>query len=84
MDGINICQTTGLLYIQGVPFTRDHLKKLRKFFKYSKKVGGGQMKHRICVINTYDESSVTIDAEIIKKVFKEYDVNEIASDKDFN
>ena len=34
-------EKTGLLYIDDVPFTKDHLKKLRKLFKYSKRLSNG-------------------------------------------
>lgn len=83
MNGINKCQTTGLLYINNILFTREHLKKLRKFFKYENKISNGQFKHKIVITDSNGGANVTLTADIIETVFKEYDVSQIASDKHF-
>jgi hypothetical protein len=86
---INKCQSTGLLYIDEVPFTKDHLKKLRKLFRYEKKCSQGQFKHEIVVTDTGNQpvkgciKSVRIDAVLIDDIFKLYDVRNLARDKDF-
>ena len=86
---IHKCQATGLLYIEEVPFTKDHLKKIRKLFKYAKKVCDGQFKHEVIVTDTANQpnegciKSVRIDEDLINDIFKLYDVKSLARDKDF-
>lgn len=82
---MHIDSKTGLLYIEDVPFTLDHLKKIRKIFKYGKKVSFHQFKHAVIVTNTADTpmSTVTIDEDLIDDIFKLYDLKKIARDKDF-
>jgi len=81
--GIHKCQSTGLLYIDEVPFTKDHLKKIRKLFRYSKKVSQGQFQHVVTVIDHNTGATAVIDADIISDIFKLYDVKSLARDKDF-
>ena len=86
---IHRCEQTGLLYIDEVPFTIDHLKKLRKLFKYEKKCSQGQFKHEVVVTDTANQpvkgctKSVRVDADLISDIFRLYDLKEIARDKDF-
>jgi hypothetical protein len=86
---MHICEQTGLLYIDEVPFTLDHLKKLRKLFKYEKKCSNGQFKHEVVVTDTGNQpvkgctKSVRVDADLISDIFKLYDLTKIARDKDF-
>ena len=78
-------ETTGLLYINEVPFTKDHLKKIRKLFRYGKKTSQHQFKHAVIVTNTADSpmKTVTIDEDLIDDIFKLYDLKKIARDKQF-
>lgn len=87
---IHRCEQTGLLYIDEVPFTLDHLKKLRKLFKYEKKCSNGQFKHEVVVTDTANQPnapavtvSVRIDADLISDIFRLYDLKLIARDKHF-
>ena len=80
---IHICEHTGLLYINDVPFTKNHLKKIRKFYKYGNKVSNGQFKHSIIVYDTASGATTTVDADLISDIFKLYNMRDIASDKDF-
>jgi hypothetical protein len=86
---MHICEQTGLLYIDEVPFTIDHLKKLRKLFKYEKKCSNGQFKHEVVVTDTANQpvkgctKSVRVDADLINDIFRLYDVKSIAKDKHF-
>ncbi|MFA5207421.1 MAG: hypothetical protein WC428_02075 [Candidatus Paceibacterota bacterium] len=80
---------TGLVYIDEVPFTKTHLKKLRKLFKYAKKVCNGQFKHVVVITDTENQpnegvtKSVVIDQALINDIFKLYDLKKIARDKRF-
>ncbi len=86
---MHLDETTGLLYIDEVPFTKDHLKKLRKLIKYAKKVCNGQFKHVIIITDTKNQpnegvtKSVMIDEALISDIFKLYDLKKIARDKQF-
>jgi len=82
---MHICEQTGLLYIDEVPFTVDHLKKIRKLFKYGKKTAQHQFKHAVIVTNTADSpfKTVTIDEDLIDDIFKLYDLKKIAKDSHF-
>lgn len=82
---MHIDETTGLLYIEDVPFTLDHLKKIRKLFKYGKKTAQHQFKHAVIVTNTADApmKTVTIDEDLISDIFRLYDLKKIARDKQF-
>lgn len=82
---IHICEKTGLLYIEEVPFTLDHLKKIRKLFKYGKKTCSHQFKHAVIVTDTANDpmKTVTIDEDLISDIFRFYDLKKIARDKQF-
>ena len=82
---MHICQATGLLYIDEVPFTLEHLKAIRKLFKYGKKTANHQFKHSVVVTNTADNPmpTVTIDEALIDDIFTFYDLKKLARDKDF-
>lgn len=81
---IHKCQATGLLYIDEVPFTFDHLKKIRKLFKYGKKIGTGeQFRHDVIVCDNATGKVCTISEDLIDDIFKLYDVKALARDKDF-
>jgi hypothetical protein len=87
---MHICEHTGLLYINDVPFTLDHLKAIRKLFKYSKKTANHQFIHEVVVTDTANQFnipkirvSVSIDEALIDDIFKLYDVKKFARDKDF-
>jgi len=82
---MHLDEKTGLLYINDVPFTLDHLKKLRKLFKYSKKTSFYQFKHAVIITNTAVNpiQTVTVDEYLINDIFKLYDIKKIARDKQF-
>lgn len=86
---MHVDEKTGLLYIDEVPFTLDHLKKIRKLFKYGKKVCQGQFVHEVVVTDTANQSikgctkSVRIDENLISDIFRMYDLKKIARDKQF-
>ena len=80
---MHICEQTGLLYINEVPFTLDHLKKIRKLFKYGKKTNDRQFKHEVLVVDTNTGSQITVDEALISDIFKLYDLKKIARDKHF-
>ena len=82
---MHLDEKTGLLYIEEVPFTLDHLKKIRKLFKYGKKTAQHQFKHAVIVTNTADApmKTVTIDEDLIRDIFRLYDIKKIARDKQF-
>ena len=86
---IHICDKTGLLYIDEVPFTLDHLKKIRKLFKYGKKTSNHQFLHEVVVTDTANQpvkgctKSVRVDEALIDDIFRFYDLKRIARDKDF-
>ena len=87
---MHIDEKTGLLYIDEVPFTLDHLKKIRKLFKYGNKICQGQFKHEVVVTDTINQPnaptvtvSVRIDEDLISDIFRLYDLKKIARDKHF-
>ena len=86
---MHIDEKTGLFYIDEVPFTLDHLKKIRKLFKYEKKCSNGQFKHEVVVTDTGNQpvkgctKSVRIDEDLISDIFRMCDLKKIARDKHF-
>ena len=82
---MHLDEKTGLLYIDEVPFTLDHLKQIKKLFKYGKKTCSGQFKHSVHVCDTSENpfKSVWIDEDLINDIFKLNDLKLIAKDKQF-
>ena len=82
-SSIYVCEHTGLLYIEEVPFTLDHLKKIRKVFKYQKKCSNGQFKHEVTVTDTATGCKTVIDDLLVDDIFRLMNLKDIARDKEF-
>ena len=87
---MHLDEKTGLLYIEEVPFTLDHLKKIRKLFKYGNKICEGRFLHEVIVTDSGNQFnvpkikvSVTIDEDLITDIFRLYDIKKIARDEQF-
>jgi len=73
---------SGLLFINGVAFTKERLEYINDLITYGME-NHQQFEYRIIVIDNGNMAEVIIDRKSIGIIFKTIDVNTIASDLSF-
>ena len=78
------CNQTGLLYVDGVPFTKESIEKVKTVIAFNKE-NKGQFEYAIVIQDNANEAVVAIDQEVLNEIEAYVAVNNLnlAEDKDF-
>jgi hypothetical protein len=77
------CSHTGLLYVNGVAFTKERIKAVFDLMNYGLK-NKGQFNYTILIEDTANEAEIRIDKDNINELMSAViDYVDIANDEDF-
>ena len=82
---LNYCTSTGLLYVNEVPFTKQTLERVSNTIMYMNDLPHEQFKAAVSIIDNVHGTAVMVDEVILNAInayVKEYNLT-LANDSDF-